>query len=175
MKEISYKELKLNPFTSAGDDWWLVSAGNEENGYNGMTASWGHLGSIWNRPEVKSHGLPTAIVYVRPQRYTKVFFDREELFTVSIFGGGKKKELAYLGTHSGRDEDKFAAVGFTPVFTDGTFYPAEAETVLICRKIYQAPLRDECFADHTLSGYNYPEHDFHDMYVGEVIKVLVKD
>lgn len=173
MKEISYKELSLNPFTSAGEDWWLVSAGNEERGYNGMTASWGHLGSIWGRPN--SHNLPTAIVYVRPQRYTKQFTDSEELFTICMFGGGRKKELAYFGTRSGRDEDKFAATGLTPIFSDGTVYAAEAETVLICRKVYQAPVKEEYFADNAVLEACYPERDFHDMYIGEIIKVLVKD
>ena len=41
MKEISYKDLKFNPFNLIGGEWMLVTAGNEQTGCNTMTASWG--------------------------------------------------------------------------------------------------------------------------------------
>ena len=85
-------------------------------------------------------GLPTAVVYLRPQRYTKEFIDREEMFTLSVFDRAYKKALAYLGTHSGRDGDKISPTGLTPIFDENTTYFAEAEMVLICRKLYHAPL-----------------------------------
>ena len=44
MQEISYKDLKFNPFNLIGNEWMLVTAGNEQSGCNTMTASWGHLG-----------------------------------------------------------------------------------------------------------------------------------
>ena len=43
MQEISYKDLKFNPFNLIGDEWMLVTAGNKQSGCNTMTASWGHL------------------------------------------------------------------------------------------------------------------------------------
>lgn len=42
MKEISIKELTLNPSTLISDEWLLITAGNETSGYNTMTACWGH-------------------------------------------------------------------------------------------------------------------------------------
>ena len=45
MKEISYKDMKFNPFHLIGDEWMLVTAG-DENSCNTMTASWGHLGCL---------------------------------------------------------------------------------------------------------------------------------
>lgn len=39
MREISFSELKLNPMTMIGGEWWLVAAENENAGYNAMTAS----------------------------------------------------------------------------------------------------------------------------------------
>ena len=44
MKEVSYKELKFNPFNLLGKEWMLISAGSEQTGCNTMTISWGHLG-----------------------------------------------------------------------------------------------------------------------------------
>ena len=46
MKEINYKDMKFNPFNLIGDEWMLVTAGDEAS-CNTMTASWGHLGCLW--------------------------------------------------------------------------------------------------------------------------------
>lgn len=171
MKEITFSELQFNPFELIAKDWMLVTAGCEERGYNTMTASWGHLGSIWGH----GGGKPTAVIYVRPQRYTKQFVDREPLFTLSFFDGSYRKALGYLGSHSGRDGDKVKHVGLTPVFADGTTYFAEAKLVLICRKLYQAPLREEYFTDREVVEDCYPKRDFHDMYIAEIEKVLMAE
>ena len=166
MKEISVKELLFNPVTAIGQDWMLITAGTKEAGYNTMTASWGHIGELW--------GLPTTVAYVRPQRYTKQFVDREDLYTLCFFKD-KKQELAYLGSHSGRDGDKVAAVGFTPAFGEGFTYFEEASLVLVCRKLYRAPLKEEGFIDTAVMKKCYPERDFHDLYVGEIVKVLAAE
>lgn len=47
MREVKFQDLQMNPNTLIANEWMLVTAGNEERGYNTMTASWGHLGSIW--------------------------------------------------------------------------------------------------------------------------------
>ena len=101
MKKIGFKDLQLNPATAFGDEWMLLTASNQVRGYNTMTVAWGHFGSLW---ELDRHRncLPTAICYVRPSRYTKEFLDRENYFTLTSFGGGQKKALGYLGSHSGR-------------------------------------------------------------------------
>lgn len=166
MKKIDVSELRMNPMTKIGKEWMLVTAGSKEQGYNTMTASWGHLGHIW--------GFDTSVIYVRPQRYTKQFVDREEKYTLCFFPG-YKKEMGYLGTKSGRDEDKVAAVGLTPVFGDGFTYFAEASLVLVCRKLYQAPLKEEYFLDKSIVSDDYPNKDFHDLYVGEILEVYVND
>ena len=169
MKQIPFSQLQFNPFDLIGRDWMLVTAGNETNGYNTMTASWGHLGTIWGHSESN----PTAVIYVRPQRYTKTFVDREDYFTLTFFAPEYRKALGYLGSHSGRDGDKVAHVGLTPVFSDHTTYFAEAKMVFICRKLYRAPIREEGFLDKELMEKVYPERDFHDMYIGEILKVYV--
>lgn len=166
MREIDVRELRLNPMTLIADEWMLLTAGTQAAGYNTMTCSWGHLGAIW--------GHPTAICYVRPQRYTKEFIDREPLYTLSFFDG-RKKELSYLGSHSGRDEDKVAKTGLTPAFGEGFTYFEEAKLVLVCRKLYRAPLKEEGFLFPETVEKNYPARDFHDMYIGEIVQVLAAE
>ena len=86
-----------------------------------------------------------------------------------------KKALGYLGTKSGRDEDKVAAAGLTLVHGDGYTYFAEASLVLVCRTLYQAPLKAEYFRDAAVMEKNYPNQDFHDLYIGHIEKVLVSE
>lgn len=169
MKELPVKELIINPFTLISDEWLLITAGNEKNGYNTMTACWGHIGAIWGHGK----GLPTSIVYIRPQRYTKEFMDKEEFYTLSFFNKAYKKALGYLGTHSGREENKIEHTNLTPVFDEDTTYFQEAKLVLICRKLYSSSLSEQGFYDKKIMEDNYPQKDFHTMYIGEIVKVLV--
>lgn len=171
MKEINVSELSINPMTMIAKEWMLVTAGNEARGYNTMTASWGHLGSMWGH----GGGLPTAVIYLRPQRYTKEFVDREELFTLSIFPEEYKKDLGYLGRTSGRDGDKVSATGLTPVFEGDYTYFAQAKLVLVCRKLYQGTLKEEGFHDKSILTDHYPNRDLHEMYIGEIVKVLTAE
>ena len=171
MKEIPVQQLQLNPMTKITKEWMLITAGTEQDGYNTMTASWGHLGSVWGH----GGGMPTAAIYVRPQRYTKQFVDREPLYTLSFFSPEYHKALGYLGTHSGRDEDKVANAGLTPAFGEGYTYFEQADLVLVCRKVYRAPILEEGFLDRQVLENAYPQRDFHDLYIGEIVKVLVAE
>ena len=177
MKEIPVESLQWNPMMQIGHEWMLLTAGNEAAGYNTMTVAWGHMGVIWNRPgnQRPCHYLPTVAAYVRPQRYTKAFMDREELFTLCVFDESHRPALTYLGSHSGRDEDKVAAVGLTPAFGDGYTYFEEASLVLVCRKLYRAPLVEEGLLDKAIVEDCYPGRDFHDLYIGEIVKVLAAE
>ena len=178
MKEINYKDMKFNPFNLIGGEWMLVTAGNEQK-CNTMTASWGHLGCLWG------HNDPTAVIYLRPSRYTKEFVDEEGYFSLCVMDKSFKKQMAYLGSVSGRDEDKIGKAGLTPVYADrstsgrlqgkNTVYFEEAKLVLICKKLYQSELQESGFLYQDTIDVNYPQRDFHTMYVGKIEKVLVRD
>ncbi len=171
MQEIDVEELNLNPMTLIADGWMLLTAGTKETGYNTMTASWGQMGALWGN----ATGLPTTTVYVRPQRYTKEFIDREKYYTLSFFPREYRNALAYLGSHSGRNEDKIAKTGLTPVFGENATWFAEANLVMVCRKLYHAPLLQTGFVDPAIVEENYPERDFHEMYIGEIVQVLAAE
>lgn len=169
MKEINYKEMKFNPFNLLGSEWMLVTAGNEQEGIGTMTISWGHLGCLWG------HNDPTAVIYLRPSRYTKTFVEKEAYFTLCVMENSFKKQMAYLGSVSGRTEDKVAKVGLTKVFAHDSVYFAEAKMVFVCKKIYASELQESGFIHQETIDNNYPLKDFHTMYVGKIEKVLVKD
>lgn len=166
MKEINVKELQENPFVLFADKWALVTAGNEEK-CNTMTVSWGGVGILW--------GKCVATIYIRPQRYTKEFVDREEYFTVSVLPEEYRKALSFCGSKSGRDmEDKFAAAGITKDFIDNTPYVKEANLVLVCKKLYEDNIKADGFYDKALPELNYAAGDFHQMYIAEIVKAYIK-
>lgn len=165
-KEIKTTEIKNNTFELLGKDWTLITAGGKD-AFNTMTASWGGLGVMWNKD--------VATIVVRPQRHTKQFIDSNDYFTLSFFGEEHRKDLVYCGRHSGKDVDKISNISLTPCFSDNTTYFEEAKLVLICKKLYASEMKPEGFIDKTLDEKNYPDKDYHTMYIGEVTKVLVRE
>ena len=101
--------------------------------FNGCTIGWGSLGNIWSR--AGSVGS-VVTVYVYPSRYTCEFLKANDTFTVSFFPQEHRKALDYMGTHSGRDEDKTAAAGLTPVAMGPSVGYREAHLTFLCRKTF---------------------------------------
>jgi flavin reductase (DIM6/NTAB) family NADH-FMN oxidoreductase RutF len=162
-KEIAPEQLRKNPFQSIGKEWMLVTAGDKDKA-NTMTASWGGLGVMY--------GKPVAFIVIRPQRYTKEFIDREETFSLSFLEKEYKKTLNYLGTVSGRAEDKLGKSGLTLEYSDNTPYFNEAGHVMICKKLFKQTLRGDSLLDAKLDNTWYPNGDYHDLYIAEITKVL---
>lgn len=178
LKEISPYDLKFNPAAVFAGSWMLITAGNEKDGYNTLTASWGQIGSLWSSTGAQNTspgGLPVATIFVRPQRYTKEFLDKESYYTIGIYDNQYKKALSYLGARSGREEDKVAKAGLKPVFIDDTTYIDGAELVLICRKLYQAPILESGFVDQEVMEKTFPQKDYQEMYIGQIEKVLISE
>lgn len=164
-QEITVQDLTMNPFEKIGKQWMLITAG-DASGFNTMTASWGGVGILWNKP--------VATAYIRPQRYTKQFVDASEYFTLSFYGEEYRKALQLCGTVSGRDTNKVEQAGLTPYFVDGTAAFEEAELILICRKLYHQEMLPELFDDASVADSMYPQKDYHTFYIGEIVKVLKK-
>ena len=164
-EQIDPKSLEQNVFSLIGDQWMLITAGTGEK-CNTMTASWGGLGGLW--------GKPVATVYIRPQRYTLEFVEREEKFTLAFFGEEYRKALALCGSKSGRDIDKVKECGFTVETADGAPYFAQADLVLVCRKAYWQDMDPTHFLDGEIDGKWYPEKDYHRIFIGEIETVLKK-
>lgn len=164
MKKVELSSLSNNIFDEFNKGWALLSVGNEEKN-NTMTISWGQAGHLWHRNIIT--------VFVRPQRFTNEFMENNDYFSVSFFEGQNKKELAYLGKVSGRDEDKITKSGLTKIFLENVLSFSEASYVFICKKIYKDKINHNNFVDKSIEN-EYPNKDYHNVYIGEIISVYKK-
>ena len=153
--EKKIEEIKENPYTLFSKKWAALSAGNEQSGYNVMTIAWGTIGALWEKTSHRNQ-LPVLTVFVRPCRYTNEFMKKEDYFSVAVFDENYKKTLGYLGSHTGKTENKYNRAGLTPVFDGNTVYPDEATMIFICRKIYVSSLKEQKFLDKEIVDFNYP-------------------
>ena len=87
MKKIEVSELTENFFETISKEWILVCAG-DANQYNMMTASWGGIGWLWNKP--------VAFVFIRPERYTFEFTENNDFMTLSLSWGNRPRRVKYI-------------------------------------------------------------------------------
>lgn len=164
-KEISPLLLNDNFISLIGTDWMLITAGNAKD-FNTMTASWGSIGFMWNKP--------VATILVRPQRHTYLFLEKQDRFSLSFFTESYKPMLQYCGSHSGKNVDKIKETGLNPLTTEtGVVYFEQARLVLECKKLYVDDFKKDCFIDKSLLD-KYVDDDFHRMYISEIEKCLLK-
>lgn len=165
LNRISPYELAQNPFELINKKWAMVTT--RANGVtNTMTASWGGVGILWNKP--------VAYVFLRPQRYTRELLDASELFSLCFLPEAYRDKLTYCGKVSGRDGNKLEACGFDAVEFDGAPVLAQANTVLTLKKLFRQQLTPDSFADSALCDANYPGKDFHYLYIAEILGVYEK-
>lgn len=163
LKRISPNEISQNPFELIDDDWFLLSAGDVDS-FNTMTASWGGMGVLWNKPVV--------FCFVRPQRYTYKFMESNKLFTMSFFEDRYRDALSLCGKVSGRQTDKMKATGLKPFGSpEGSIFYEQAKLMIECRKLYFSDITPENFLVNGIDA-NYPKKDYHRMYIGEIISVF---
>lgn len=164
--QIDPKDFLTKPHFLFDRQWLLLTAGDfATNDFNCMTIGWGSLGMMWNKPYVA--------VVVRPTRYTYQFMEKHLDFTLCVFSETFKKDLAYLGSHSGRDEDKLSKTHLTAIKAQKVSSPSfsQAELSIECRKIYTADFDPSRFLDPNIEK-NYPQKDYHRVYYGEIVTIL---
>ena len=127
----------------------LVSCGHGERA-NIITIAW--TGILCSNP-------PQVGIGVRPDRHSHGLIQETGEFVVNIPGEGLLDEVEYCGFVSGRDADKFATGGLTPV-------PGSAIQTPI---ITECPINLECRLVHTLPLGS------HDLFVGEVVAVQLSE
>ena len=162
---ISFDALTVRAHHLWAKQWLVLTCGDmARRRFNSMTVGWGSLGTMW--------GKPFAQVVVRPTRYTYEFMNSYDTFTLCAFPESHRGAVELLGTKSGRDGDKIAEAGLTPVASSSVGAPCfvEAELVIECRKIYRQDMDPANFADPAIQG-NYPEEDYHRIYFGEIVAI----
>jgi len=167
MKKTDFKTLaREDAFELIGKRWMLVTAGTKDK-FNTMTASWGGIGWLWNKP--------VAFVFIRPERYTHEFTEREGRLTLSFYAEEHRAKLQFCGTKSGRDVDKVKETGLVPVeLESGAMTFAQSCLTLDCRKLFKTSMAAANFVDKSILGQFYgdkPGGSFHDVYVVEIESV----
>ena len=165
-QEIKPQEIDVNAVKMFADDWMLLSAGKDTS-MNMMTIAWGGLGELW--------GKPVVTIYVSTDRYTYKFLEENEYFTVTAFPEQYRDKLQYLGSVSGRDEDKVKGSGLTPEFTKlGNPIYKEANLAIECKKLYAEPLNKDLMPLEQRQWYDEKKQGVHVMYIGEIVNVWKK-
>ncbi len=129
---------------------------------NTMTIGWATVGHVWRKDVL--------MVAVRDSRFTFELIEKSSDFTVTIpVAGAAKEALAFCGTKSGRDHDKFAACSLKT--RPGT--STESPIIDIpgvhyeCKIIYKSAMNPR-FLDSELEKL-YPARDYHTLYFGEIL------
>lgn len=146
---MDFTEKDYKSFELFNKDWALVTAGPMDD-YNTMVIGWGELGTIWGHP---MKGRPIVTVFVHPARYTSEFLKKYDTFTVSFYDKKYMKALGYLGSHSGRDGDKVAKSGLTPVAMGEGVTFEEAKLTFLCKKIYFHQMSKDGLAEEIKEYY----------------------
>ena len=158
--------FKTDIFTKFDKQWALLTAGTADH-FNAMTISWGSMGTLWSRPVVT--------VYVRPTRYTDEFMQQSDYFTVSFYPERFRRDLAVMGSKSGRDCDKVAMTALEPCALEQSVTFRQAETTILCRKLYVQDLSRADIPAEVLESHYAPQEQPHRMYIGEVVGIYPAD
>ncbi len=160
---------KEDAFQLIGQEWMLITAGDSAS-YNTMTASWGGIGWLWNKP--------VAFIFVRPERYTHEFIEKNDRLSLSFFSEDYKPALQICGTKSGRDGDKVKEAGLSPKqLASGVMTFDEARMVLDCKKLFKTEMTEAAFVDKELLSrwyHDQPGGGLHTIYVVEIEGVYAK-
>ena len=164
-RQVSPENIPGNFIKMVSNDWMLITAGGKEK-FNMMTASWGGIGVLYNKP--------VAICFINPARYTYQVIENSDTYTLTFYTEAYRDALKYCGSKSGRDEDKVKGSGLTPVETaNGAMAFGEAWMIIECKKLVSQSI--------SLDAINNKEEQskrasqpMHKMYIGEILNVWVK-
>lgn len=124
----------------------IVGTYDKDGKPNAMAVAWG--GICCSKP-------PCIAVAMRAATYSHGNIVARKAFTVSVPSAAHVKEADYFGIASGRDTDKFAATGLTPVRSDLVDAPY----------VKEFPLVLECGLFQTV------EIGLHTQFIGEILDV----
>ena len=161
IKNVAY-DYKIADFLKQLDKGaFLTTQYGGEN--NVMTIGWAQIGILWRKPVM--------MVLVRKSRYTKTLLDGSKEFTVSVpLNCDMQKELAYCGTVSGKNEDKFAVQKIELLNSEKINTPCLNIPGLHyeCMVLYQSEIKLSEL-DEIVNDTWYQDGDTHTMYIAEIV------
>lgn len=128
----------------------LVSVGEREDEYNVFTVAW--TGTVCTNP-------PMCYISVRPERHSYEILKRTGEFAINLTTSCLARATDWCGVRSGRDYNKFAEMGLTPVAAAQVKAPV----------VEESPISIECRVRQVLPLGS------HDMFIADVVNVLVDE
>ncbi len=147
----------------------FLTVRDKEGRENVMTISWGNIGFEWGRP--------IFTVLIRKSRYTSEIIENAEEFTVSIpTRSSMREKLAFTGTKSGRDIDKFDQGVITRAEPKTVSVPTvmEADIIYECKIVYKHKI-DPSILSPEVSQTSYRDGDYHNIYYGEILECYPRE
>lgn len=142
MSKIMWKPgTMVNPLPAV-----LVTCGATPDEWNMLTVAW--TGTICTDPAM-------CYISVRKERHSHALIEREMEFTINLTTEAMARATDWCGVRSGRDHDKFAATGLTPV----------AGELVRCPTLDESPLSIECAVTSIMRLGS------HDMFMARVLGV----
>jgi flavin reductase (DIM6/NTAB) family NADH-FMN oxidoreductase RutF len=158
MQDVDFMAVYENVMKQIQEGAFLTVRAGEA--LNTMTIGWATIGFAWRKPVM--------MVMVRSSRHTFGLIEKAADFTVSVPTAEVKKALAFCGTKSGRDVDKFQACGLKTAPGRQVVSPIIQIPGIHfeCRIVY----KDAVDPAHLARDYDpiYPERDYHTLYFGEI-------
>lgn len=128
----------------------LATVGDCKANWNIITVAW--TGTICSDP-------PMCYISVRPERHSHGLIEQTGEFVINLTTEELVRATDWCGVKSGRDVNKFAEMGLTPVECKVVKAPAIAES----------PISIECRVKEKISLGS------HDMFVADVVNVIADD
>ncbi len=128
----------------------MISCADEDGKANIMTAAW--CGTVCSDPVMVS-------VSIRPERYSHDIIEKSGEFVINLTTEDLTRAADFAGVKSGRDIDKFEALGLTKLLSKFVKAPGIAES----------PVCIECRVSQVLRLGS------HDMYVAQVLGTDIDD
>lgn len=159
------EEIESGAYTFNGRKL-LVTAGDGTRVNTGVAAN-GGVGQMW--------GKRVTFICVRENRYTKELIEASGEYSLSFLDNNEYRgAFKYLEAVSGKDEDKIKGARLNVGYHEGVPFIEESSNVLICKVLYRKEIGQEGFVDKSFQDDFYKDGSKHIIYVGELMKVLIR-
>lgn len=160
----NFIEAKYDVFKKFHQQLGILTCGELQD-FRCMTIGWGMMGNVWGHPG------SALTVYVHPSRYTYEYLQEKDYFSVCFLPEQYHEDAIILGTNSGRDGNKIAMTGLTPVEIEHGVGFEQSELTFVCRKIYAQQFEINSVPANVREGI-YSKMEPHYMFIGAVENVF---
>ncbi|MGD0022223.1 MAG: flavin reductase family protein [Smithellaceae bacterium] len=160
MKNLSYMSIAEDAISKIKKGAFLTVKAADQ--LNTMTIGWATFGFIWQKPIM--------MVAVRSSRHTFGIIDKAQDFTVTIPSGDMSKAIAFCGSKSGKDADKFKMCKLEIAKSQHVASPIikVPGIHLECKIVYKSAM-NPAYLDKNYDKAMYPQKDYHTHYFGEIV------